>query len=340
MLLIKDTQMRNFETGDDEACQACGQATPRKGKGAVPENEEKDETRMRLMSDSTPSSSTPPQWKRVLYLKQSFEDSYVDPSFLQLHASAAASQRMPAYWSTCFGTAAVTQRVSAVILLAAVFFELWSGGASPPQLMRSEAAALAVVGVVWLTQGLPGSKVEVVRTVVLLGVALFVCSPLLQTLTLSYSSDTIWALSLVLSVVHVCVHDFHYINSPTPVEFNGSFSLNAGIFASVLLASRLGSALEVYAFVTAAFLTHIGLPLFSSRLRKKSAPMYTMLSVALFLVTTAVLYARTHAVMYIYVASVTFVTFLVPFYLKWIHQYKHEIRGGWDYDAHAELETI
>ncbi len=37
-------------------------------------------------------------------------------------------------------------------------------------------------------------------------------SPVLKTLTHSYSSDTIWALTLFLTTVHLIVHDYQFIN--------------------------------------------------------------------------------------------------------------------------------
>jgi phosphatidylinositol glycan class C protein len=48
---------------------------------------------------------------------------------------------------------------------------------------------------------------------VLFAGALLGCSPVLRTLTLTYSDDTIWALTLLFLTVHVFVHDYHFINT-------------------------------------------------------------------------------------------------------------------------------
>jgi hypothetical protein len=39
-------------------------------------------------------------------------------------------------------------------------------------------------------------------------------SPVLKTLTLAYSSDTIWALTFIFCAVHLVMHDYSFINSP------------------------------------------------------------------------------------------------------------------------------
>jgi hypothetical protein len=80
----------------------------------------------------------------------------------------------------------------------------------------------------------------------------------------AYASDSIWALSIILSAVHIALHDYSYVNradtsSPNTTcasrrvrsvrpgahhgslarRFKATISLNAAIFVSVLLASRL-----------------------------------------------------------------------------------------------------
>jgi small-conductance mechanosensitive channel len=51
-----------------------------------------------------------------------------------------------------------------------------------------------------------------VRHILLLLLVLLFLSPLLSTLTSSYSSDTIWTLTAILACVHVCAFDYQWIN--------------------------------------------------------------------------------------------------------------------------------
>ena len=59
-------------------------------------------------------------------------------------------------------------------------------------------------------------------------------SPVISTLTASYASDTIYRLSLTLLLLHLLLHDYS-----APKGDGGVKSLKAGLFATVLLASRI-----------------------------------------------------------------------------------------------------
>jgi hypothetical protein len=64
--------------------------------------------------------------------------------------------------------------------------------------------------VYWLL--LPGFAWSSIQRVVLLTLFLLFLSPLLNTLTYSYSSDTIWTLTFLLSAVHLLWFDYRWIN--------------------------------------------------------------------------------------------------------------------------------
>lgn len=181
-------------------------------------------------------------------------------------------------------------------------------------------------------------------------------SPVLKTLTHSYSSDTIWALTLFLTTVHLIVHDYQFINDAAfDPEFQGTISLNAGVFASVLLASRLydddpstngtdhklmtsGSA-EVFVFLFCAFLAHAGFPFLAHQIRRYSVKMHVTISILLFSLACGLLYLISNLLVGVYVVSSIFIAFICPAWLKWVQKYKNEIHGPWDYDDEAEWES-
>ena len=82
----------------------------------------------------------------------------------------------------------------------------------------------------------------------------------LQTLTASYSSDTVHALAIGGLVLHLLACDFNYANGQTessgvdiigrPPFKGGTLSLTAAFFSTILLASRLEENISVYIFVT------------------------------------------------------------------------------------------
>jgi hypothetical protein len=85
----------------------------------------------------------------------------------------------------------------------------------------------------------PPALLPTLRWLGLFGAFLRVLSPVLRTLIVSWSDDTIYALTVILSASHVIFHDYSWRSDPsvTPL-FRGTVSLNAAMFAAVLLASR------------------------------------------------------------------------------------------------------
>ncbi|MES1915740.1 MAG: hypothetical protein MHM6MM_007644 [Cercozoa sp. M6MM] len=285
-------------------------------------------------------------WRRVLWLQQPFEDNYTDASFLSLMVRNA-NVRPRAYTTLALSTAPVAQHASAVLSFLAVF-DLVNGG-------RIDSRGLLVLDAILLGLGMIVHRIcayhenvaAICRRIVVLLALLLALSPVLQTLTVAYSGDTVWALTLILLGINVFGHDF---SAPAPTEdkektnmnvrnltvrnltaeensnnsgnnnnvamngeevvpgadallpvsledslpddtdsvpqekkkgspphvspfFGGTLSLNAGILASVLLASRLSSPMLVFAFILLAFQVFAGAPIVRQMLRKKSRRM-------------------------------------------------------------------
>ena len=85
-------------------------------------------------------------------------------------------------------------------------------------------------------------------------------SPILKTLTADTSDDTIWALSVLFFLGNLLLHDYTCSHT-TNIEYPGSLSTNAAIFASVLLASRLPSNGHVFVLMLFAVETFALFPL-------------------------------------------------------------------------------
>lgn len=112
--------------------------------------------------------------------------------------------------------------------------------------------------------------------------------------------------------------------------YHAPVSLNAGIFASLLLASRLGS--DSHAFVIIAFAVELFalFPIMVHHLKSRTWWGSNILVMALIAVAVALVRPLSSVVTYIYISSVVFTTFVSPFCLQWIQRYKNEIHGPWD----------
>ena len=102
---------------------------------------------------------------------------------------------------------------------------------------------------------------------ILLAAMLRLMSGVIHTLTASYSSDTVYALSITGVIIHLLACDYNYANGistdsdgqafslntfahPRPAFLGGTVSLNAVFFSTALLVSRIESDASSYAFVS------------------------------------------------------------------------------------------
>lgn len=116
----------------------------------------------------------------------------------------------------------------------------------------------------------------------------------------------------------------------------GFLSLNAAIFGSVLLASRLQTNFDVFTLMMFAVQSFGLFPLLRRTLGVNAASMQAkylppvMLNMVLMLASVAMLWPVSRLLTWVYVALCAFVNLACPAWLIWIQRYKHEIRGPWD----------
>ena len=160
---------------------------------------------------------------------------------------------------------------------------------------------------------------------------LLALSPMLATLTSTWSDDTICALTMLLFLVHLAGHDYRYASTYSN-RFEGSVSLNAAFFASVLLAARLPSTRHAFALMALAVQTFVLMPAQWRLLRPLLEPAQraygTLLLVA---IVSAVLLHLSRIVAAAYLAVVVTISVLCPLLLGRLSQYKEEICGPWDF---------
>eukprot|EP00904_Undaria_pinnatifida_P005674 jgi/Undpi1/2236/HiC_scaffold_12.g05622.m1 len=161
-----------------------------------------------------------------------------------------------------------------------------------------------------------------------------IMAPVLRTLTVSYSDDTIYALAVTLSFLHLAFHDYSYANTASGL-FQGTLSLNAAIFAAVLLASRLESNEKVFGLVLFALELFAFFPLARREVKKHSLLLHASVTSAMVLPTGLLLFLRHPTLFTAYVATVILVTVACPLWLLRVQQYKLRIEGPWDI-AHVE----
>ncbi|KAK9049617.1 hypothetical protein SSX86_031412 [Deinandra increscens subsp. villosa] len=164
---------------------------------------------------------------------------------------------------------------------------------------------------------------------------LYVLSPIYHTLTRSISSDSIWALTTFLVILHLFLHNYSgsTIKAPGALEnptLTSNISLNASIVASLLIASRLPSRLLVFAIILFSLQVFLFAPLVTYCLKKYSFRLHLFVSFLLMAMTLTWVY-RLHKLLFVVLLGLlVFVNLVCPYWLIRIQEYKFEINGPWD----------
>ncbi|CAG8519912.1 15484_t:CDS:10 [Acaulospora colombiana] len=178
---------------------------------------------------AAPSEAQP--WERILWKRLPFPDNYVSkPHFL-------ASLRKNVLAST-----SVSQHVASIFIFLAIFIRLKENSADPRIIIWLSILLFFVGWISW--------EITLFMQNTPLRRELLALAPVLKTLTEATSSDSIWALSFSLFILHTLLADY-----TTPLVREGRerltsvLSMNAAISASVVLASRLNTDFSVFALM-------------------------------------------------------------------------------------------
>nr|GME06028.1 putative phosphatidylinositol N-acetylglucosaminyltransferase subunit C [Ipomoea batatas] len=165
---------------------------------------------------------------------------------------------------------------------------------------------------------------------------LYMLSPIYHTLTRSISSDSIWALTVSLLIIHLFLHNYSgsIVKAPGTLEnptLTSNISLNASIVASLLIASRLPSRLHVFAIVLFSLQVFLFAPLVTYCVKKYSFRLHLCFSFGLMVLTLVLIY-QLHTLLFLLLLAVLiiFVDLVCPYWLIQLQEYKFEINGRWD----------
>ena len=177
------------------------------------------------------------------------------------------------------------------------------------------------------------SVLETLRGVFLFGVCLRVAVPVVQTLTSSFSGNTIHALAIALSTIHLVAYDYSFVHAQAhdvdAGHFSGTLSLNASMFTAVILASRLDDVETVFSFVLLAVICFSFYPAVARLLYQRSATLHLAATGAQCVAVGSMLLSLDLALFAIFVALVLTVWVVCPLCLRHMARYKKSFKA-WD----------
>jgi phosphatidylinositol glycan class C protein len=306
---------RRFQLGE-QACPRC--RTPR---GRAP------------FVEPAVGPSSPPKvpWRKILYEQQPYEDNYTDKTFL-LGLIRNAHKREYDTKTIILDSSTVTQQLCCIALFIVIFIEIYDHNLSLDFILGGEALLTALgflLRLLFDPKFTMKGMLRAGKSVVVITLTLFGFSPVLRTLVQPFSNDTIWALSISFLLIHIFFHDYGYTHG-TSERMDAPVSLNAAIFASVLLGSRLSNSMEVFALLCTAVQVFALFPVVRHHVKRASMKLHLGLTFVLFLITAVCFLELSSTVGIMYIITIVSITFVGPIWLKWLQRYKDEISGPWD----------
>lgn len=207
---------------------------------------------------------------------------------------------------------------------------------------------------------------QTAKSGLLLLLIILAMSPILRTLTEDTSSDTIGYMVMGCFLLNLIFTD-HTLNPtstnsfvewegrpaqshpapmgkgiPSPlihgrqlaaISFSGtgSLGLNAAVFASVMLASRLTHLMHVFGLITLSLLSFALLPILRALLRRRWGwPLDAILAMALTLTALALLHPLYPSMALAHLVLTLLISLAAPLWFLHLQRYKNEIHGPWD----------
>ncbi|KAL4578172.1 hypothetical protein LXL04_014291 [Taraxacum kok-saghyz] len=280
------------------------------------------------------------KWRKVAYggMQPGFNDNHTDETFLQemvMNANVVKRDIL----KVMLDSLSISQYLSIVSLVVLIWTHTLNSTITHTSLLILDITLLASgFFILLLTAKMLSFSLLINYSIKIsfFTTSLYVLSPIYHTLTRSISSDSIWALTTSLIIIHLFLHDYSgsTIKAPGALETNptlaSNISLNASIVASLLIASRLPSRVLVFAVILFSLQVFLFAPLVTYCVKKYSLRLHVGLSVVVMGVSLGCVY-ELHRVMFVVLLAVLgFVNVVCPYWLIRIQEYKFEINGPWD----------
>ncbi|KAG0454096.1 hypothetical protein HPP92_025400 [Vanilla planifolia] len=294
---------------------------------------------MNIMESEASKKLVQYKWSKVAYggMQPGYDDNYTDESFLEDMVMNANVVKRD-FWKVMLDSISISQYLCIVALVVVVWIQTLHSTIDEVSLLSLDVCLLGLGFLIILLTSTHLSFQTFLHYLLKVSFfisGLYILAPVYHTLTRSISSDSIWALSVSLLLVHLFLHNYSgYTIKPPGAQNNPSLSsnvsLNASIIASVLIASRLPLRLHVFAVMFFSLQVFLFSPLVTFSIRNYSFKLHLWFSFLLIFVTLSVVYSLHVMLFIILLCLLVFISIVCPYWLIRIQEYKFEIHGPWD----------
>jgi len=258
------------------------------------------------------------KWSKVLYKKTGHPDNYTDSDFLKelkrnLHFKPVLAQ------SAILASTRISTRISITVLFWIVFLQLNDNNS---YWKITYGAFTFFIAVAYTISNRFGSVSSVLKNVVLFLAFGYACTPVLQSLTDTISTDSIYAMTSFLMLIHLVFHQYE------SNEYNVSspyLSLNAAVCGAICLASRLSDTKDAFILLT---LAAQAFALFPELYETLGYPLVAFGASTISAALAVFSISEVAAAMFLFLLLLINIVF--PLCFVWAQKYKDNIYGPWD----------
>lgn len=270
------------------------------------------------------------QWKRVLYDKQAlFKDNFYHSSkFFERLAFIRFEQKLTLSQNLAISFVS-GQTISLLWILFGVY-KLLVLDLMDLKLLFGIDTLLSILFWLWEYCGSKrelSAQLNSLRIVLIFVSCARIIAPLVRMLTYSFSDDTIYALSICFSVIHI-------LFQKSTDGGGGTSSFSAAFFLSLILSSRLSNTDTIASFLYFSMSIFFFMP----KLLQTNI-FYYQISVSLILwaIASRILFYLDATLFWVYQVMIIILSIVGALLLSSFPQFKTNIRGPWDIATYKSL---
>lgn len=259
-------------------------------------------------------------WRKNLYEETGLEDNYTDPSFL-IDLRTNLHVRFFTLAEAVKGVTILSNQLSCITGFLIVFYLINSKRIEPMSILWPSCVMTIIGYLLYRGNNLSiACLIEDSRTLLTVLLFGYLLAPVLHNLTDAISTDTIFYMTFFVMVINLLFHDYGL----SVAMASNAVSLNAAIFGSICLASRLSDSYHAFVLLVESSIFFVLYPLFSREYWRA----YFVIPIIMLCAYTLVWLSLT--VLWVYIGVITFVNIVCPCLFVLHQRYKRNIHGPWD----------
>jgi len=265
-------------------------------------------------------------WEKNLYSNTEYEDNYTDSTFLK-DLRTNINVRYFTYLEAVAGASLLNNQITCITGFLIIFYMLYSLRVQSGNVL-TPLIICVVIGYICYRWPCLTFRNIVDDSKTLLAVLVFgyIFAPILHTLTATISTDTIFFLTFFVMFLNVIFHDYGL----TVAMVSRKISVNAAIFGSICLASRLPTSYDAFVLLVVAVVFFVLYPMFMKKHWR------SILLLPMTTITSLLLLHINHMALSWYMFLTGFINIICPFLFVRYQKYKNNIHGPWDEAIVAE----